>query len=64
MQCPGELTLDGEKRGCVSSTENTRSECKPSENDSKAENMKQPSIKMFCNNRVEKGNSILLYLFS
>ena len=64
MQCPEELTFDNEKKTCVSSAENSRSECKPSENNSKAESMKQPSIKMFCNSRVEKGNSIYLSLVS
>merc|ERR1712012_928772 len=55
MRCPGELTFDDEKKTCISSTENSRSECKSSENNYKAESMKQPSIKMFCNSRVEKG---------
>ena len=63
MQCPGELTFDDEKKACVSSTVNSRSECKLSERNSKAESMKQPSIKMFCNSRVEKGNYISLSLF-
>lgn len=64
MQCSGELTFDDEKKACVSSTVNSRSECKTSENNSKAESMKQPAIKMFCNSRVEKGNSISLSFFS
>ena len=54
MQCPNPLTFDNEKKACVPSNMNSRSECKSEENDSNPRS--QSSLQMFCEARVDASN--------